>query len=229
MLFKPLLGAELSGSIGAITASRNKGGAFFRERVVPTNPGTPLQNVIRQFMGQLASRWTNTLSVGQRESWDVYALNVPLLNRLGESVNVTGLNMYQRSNVPRLQAGLSRQDDGPVTFNKGDFTAPTITSLTAPTAWSIAFDAADDWANEDGSAMLFFGSRNTGVAINYFKGPYRAFVVQLLGDLASPPSSPFTGVNPFQISTGNQCFLRVVVTRADGRLSEDTRLVTNAI
>lgn len=228
MIFKPFIAAQMSGSIGGITASHNRGGPYFRQRVVPVNPGTAPQTQVRNIFGQLAALWTNTLSVGQRESWDVYALNVPLLNPIGESRNVTGLNMYQRSNVPRQQSGLTRVDDAPTTFNLGDFTAPTITSFTAPTTLSLAFTEADDWVSEDGAAMLLFGSRDTGVAINFFKGPYRRYALQLLGDLASPPTSPFGGVNPFSITTANQVFLRAAVTRADGRYSLITRVAAIA-
>lgn len=229
MLFKPLLGAELSGSIGGITASHNKGGAYFRNRVVPTNPATPPQGIVRQLMGNLAARWAGVLSPSLRASWDTYALNVPLLNRLGESVNVTGLNMYQRSNIPREQNGLARVDTAPVIFNLGDFTAPTVATLTVPTAMSINFTITDAWVGEDGAAMLFYGSRQQNESILFFKGPYRQYVAQLLGDLAAPPTSPFAGVHPFTVAAGNKAFLKVSVTRADGRLSQVQRLEAVAV
>ncbi len=229
MLFVPTIGAQLSGSIGGITASHNAGGTYFRQRAVPTNPATPFQVIPRQLMGELASRWTNTLTQLQRDAWILYASNVTILNRIGVSINVSGLNMYQRSNIPRLQAGLPRVDSGPTTFNLGEFTAPTIASLTAPTALSLNFDITDDWVGEDDAAMLIYGSRAKGPAIVFFKGPYRALATQLLGDLAIPPTSPFAGVMPFVQSAPNKGFIRVQVTRVDGRLSEDLRLEAIAV
>lgn len=229
MLFKPLIGAELSGSIGGITASHNKGGAYFRSRVVPVNPATPAQGIVRQLMGTLAARWAAILSPAQRDAWDTYALNVPLLNRLGESVNVTGLNMYQRSNIPREQNGLARVDNAPTVFTLGDFTAPTVASLTPPTAMSLNFTVADGWVSEDGAAMLIYGSRQQNQSILFFKGPYRQYVLQLLGDSGVPPASPFAGVHPFVVAAGNKAFLKVSVTRADGRLSQVQRLEVVAV
>lgn len=229
MLFKPLLGAELSGSIAGITASHNKGGAYFRNRVIPVNPATPQQGIVRQLMGNLASRWAGVLAPSQRDTWDTYAANVPLLNRLGESVNVTGLNMYQRSNIPREQNGLPRVDSAPIIFNLGDFTAPTIASLTSPTALSLNFEATDTWVSEDDAAMLIYGSRQQNESILFFKGPYRAFATQLLGEVAIPPTSPFAGVMPFNTGAGNKAFIKVSVTRADGRLSQVQRLEVVAI
>ncbi len=229
MLFKPLIGAELSGSIGGITASHNKGGAYFRSRVIPTDPASPFQGIVRQSLGNLAARWSGLLSQSARDAWDLYAANVPLLNPLGESINVTGLNMFQRSNVPRQQNGLPRVDVAPSIFNLGDFTAPTVVSFTSPTALSLTFTEADDWVSEDDAAMLIYGSRAQNASINFFKGPYRAYVTQLLGEVAIPPTTPFAGVNPFSVAIGNKVFLKVSVTRADGRLSQVQRLEAVAI
>lgn len=228
MLFKPLLGGELSGSIGAITASHNKGGAYLRNRVIPTNPATAPQTVVRTLLGTLASFWTSGLSAAQRTAWEVYAANVPLLNPLGDSREVTGLNMYQRSNVPRLQNGLPRVDDGPTTFTLGTFTDPVINTLVAPNAVGISFTEADDWVTEDDAAMLIYGSRDTGFGINFFKGPYRKYEAQLLGDVGAPPTTPFAGVNPFVFTAGNKVFLKIAVSRADGRYSLVTRLTAIA-
>lgn len=224
MKFKPLIGAELSGSIGGITASHNLGGAYFRSRVVPVNPASPEQALVRQIFGNLAALWTNTVTASQRAGWADYAANVTILDALGESINITALNMYIRSNTPRIQNGLPRVDAAPVIFNLGDFTAPTIISMTSPSVLSLGFDVTDAWVSEDDAAMLVYGSRNTGVAINFFKGPYRKYPIQLLGNNAMPPTSPHAGTNPFNLSAGNKSFLKVSVTRADGRLSQTQRL-----
>ena len=218
MLFKSQLVTEVSGSVGGLTGSHNLGGMYFRARATPTNPNTPQQQVIRSAVGQLVALWTNTLTELQRALWRFYALNVPLLNPLGEPINVTGLNMYVRSNVSRLQAGEPRQDDGPSVFNLGDFTTPTITVDEAPDTIDVTFDNTDDWANEDDAAMLVYASRPQNPSIVYFKGPYRlAGVVQ--GDATTAPTSPATIALPFQIVAGQRIFARIAVSRADGRLS----------
>lgn len=229
MLFKGLIATQLSGSLDGVTASRNKGGTYFRQRAIPVNPGTAPQTQVRSIMGQLAALWTNALTAIQRSSWETYAENVPLVNRIGESITVTGLNMYQRSNIPRLQNGLPRVDSGPTVFNLGDYTAPTITSFTAPTVLSLAFTVADAWVSEDDAAMLVYGARDTGIGIVFFKGPYRKYPIQLLGNNAIPPTSPHAGTHPFVVSVGNQAFLKVAVTRADGRYSQITRLSAIAV
>lgn len=229
MKFKPVLGSELSGSIGGITASHNLGGAYFRNRVVPTNPNTVQQQAIRSSVGQLTSLWLNTLTGAERVAWDLYAANVPLLDALGEPINVSGLNMYVRSNVPRLQAALPRQDAAPSTFNLGDFTAVSVSSLSEATQnVNVEFTEGDDWVTEDNSSLLVWCSRAQNPSINYFKGPYR-FSGQVAGEVAVPPTTPEAIAPAFAFVAGQLVFFRFAVTRADGRYSLSQRIFQTAV
>jgi hypothetical protein len=223
MLFKPLIGAELSGSLGGIVASHNKGGAYFRVRSVPVNPNTPFQQVIRTAQADLTVRWTDNLTQVQRDAWITYAENVELPNRIGAMGPISGLSMYVRSNVSRAQTGLPRQDAAPIIFNLGGFTAPTINAITGSTdLLSLNFTVTDDWVNEDDSAMLVYTSRPQNETVVFFKGPYR-FAALIAGDLAIPPTSPADIALAFGATAGQRVFIRVIVSRADGRLSADFR------
>lgn len=219
MKFRPLIGTDLSGSIGGVTASHNRGGAYFRNRAIPVNPNTVFQQAVRGFLADLTSLWNNTLSPAQRAAWDLYALNVPLPDAIGDPRNIGGLGMYIRSNVPRLQVALPRVDDGPTVFNLGDSTNPSFdTFLAVSNVFNVNFTAADAWANEDDAAMLISSSRSTNATINFFKGPYRA-VAPILGNLALPPTSPVVTLAAFSIEIGNRTFIQTRVSRVDGRLS----------
>ncbi len=220
MKWKSALVTSASGSVGGLTASRNAGGAYYRARVVPTNPNSTFQQAVRAAMSNLTSRWLSTLTDAQRAAWKAYSDNVPLIDRLGDPRNVGALPMYIRSNVPRIQAGLSIVDDGPTTFNLGDFTAPSFTATVLGTAIGTVFTNADEWANEDGAAMLVFQSRAQSPSINYFKGPYR-LAGQVLGDSGTPPTSPQADAAVFPFAADQRVYFRAVVTRADGRLSSD--------
>jgi hypothetical protein len=222
MKCRPLLADAMSGSVGGLVASHNRGGTYFRQRATPVNPGSTYQDLVRQILAQLTSLWQTVLTQDQRDAWDAYAANVTLPDRLGDQRNVGGIAQYVRSNVPRLQAGLTRVDDGPTVYNLGDFTLPTIASITAPTALSLGFTTGDDWVSEDGAAMLVFGSRGQNASINYFKGPYR-FAGSIDGDSGTPPTSPAAITLPFVLTAGQKGFIKYAVTRADGRLSTSFR------
>lgn len=226
MLFDSAIISRGSGSLAGLTASRNRGGNYFRARAMPTNPNTVFQQTVRSFMADLSSRWASVLTRAQRDAWDLYALNVPLTGPLGNPRNVGGLGMYQRSNVSRLnaqEATILRIDDAPTIFNLGDFTLPVVDSAseTADTL-SISYDNTDDWANEDDAAMLISVSRPDNESINFFKGPYR-FAAAVLGDGTTPPTSPEVVDAPFPFALGQRLFVFIRVARADGRLSASFR------
>lgn len=219
MKLKSALITQASGSIGGLTASHNRGGLYFRARTVPTNPNSPQQQAVRAYVADLTSRWNNVLNVGQRGAWDLYATNVELPDTLGEPRNVGGIAHYVRSNVPRLQAGLDRVDNGPSIFNLGDFSPPMLSTFLAASDDFVAdFNPADVWCDESGSAMLFLASRPANPTVNYFKGPYR-YCGSIEGDDVTPPSAPATITAPFPFELDQRIFVQARVTRADGRLS----------
>lgn len=218
--------SDVRGSIGGQTYSRNRTGAYIRNRTVPINPGSPFQSAVRALVAQLSNAWVTVLTADQRAAWDAYADAVHLPNSLGELRNVGGLGMYVRGNVARLQAaetGLTRVDDGPLDLTVGDYTPPQIDNASAAAGtFGVIFTPADQWANESGSAMTVYASRPQNASVNYFKGPYR-FAGVILGDDTVPPTSPASINAPFPFSEDQRLFFRVNVTRDDGRLGAEFR------
>jgi hypothetical protein len=221
--FKSPIITQASGSIGGATYSRNRGGMYIRARAVPTNPNSPQQQTVRTAVAALVNAWNNVLTPAQRLVWDTYAENTPVLNTLGEPVNVGGLGMYIRGNVPALQAGLARIDDGPTVFNTGEYTEPVVGAISAGgNTMSLAFTNTDAWASEDDAAMLVLISRGQNPSKNYFKGPYR-YAGKIDGNSGAPPASPASIDLPFAVAVGQKVFCQVRVVRADGRLSAPFR------
>lgn len=102
-----------SGKIGGTVYSRNKGGAYFKNWVVPTNPQTAKQTAQRTLLSQKSEAWRN-LTDGQRQSWATYADSNPILDRLGNSIVLSGAQAYIRININRTNAGDSAtQSDTP--------------------------------------------------------------------------------------------------------------------
>lgn len=223
-LFQSGIITASSGSLGGLTFSHNRGGMYVRARVVPVNPNTPLQGVVRQQMANLTNRWANILTPAQRDAWDTYAENVLLPGPLGDPRNVGGLGMFIRNAVPRAVAGVVAVDDAPTIFDTGGYTPVTAPTATdAGDVLGFAYTNTDLWANEDDSHMLVFASRPQNPGINYFTGPYQ-FAGAIDGDAITPPTSPAVITSPFAFSVGQRVFFRVVVTRADGRYSNTQRL-----
>jgi len=172
-------------------------------------------------MAQLSNFWVNVLSATARAEWDTYGTIVGATDPLGDQIPLSGLNAYQRSNVPRMQSGLGRVDVAPVIFDRGEYTLPTFSVQAAGDTVTVAFTSTDAWASQVGSSMLVYASRPVNPSIVYFKGPYR-FAGRING-AATPPTSPAIIALPFPCATTQKVFVRVTVSRVDGRLAPPFR------
>jgi hypothetical protein len=224
MIFKSPLLSQASGSLAGNVFSHNQGGMYMRARATPTNPNTEAQQAVRDGMRNAVFTWSNTLSDGQRDGWNTYAFNTPTFNRLGEATHKTGQQMFIRGYVPRAQAALGTPTTAPIVFNLGDFTPPTV--LVADVSMqqiSFGFNAGEEWATENGSALLVYMGRPQNATRIYGKGPYQ-LASMVLGDSMTPPTSPHTFAPLFAFALGQRIFLKFTATRLDGRLSSPTMM-----
>lgn len=223
MKFYSQVYSSVSGSVGGLTYAHNQGGMYARARAIPTNPNSTQQQSLRNAMGNLTTAWNQTLTSAQRLAWSVFATNVPLLDKLGQSRTISALAWYVKANSIRLQSGLSRIDTAPVVWELGTLTLPVLTLTPSAATASLAFNNSDAWANEVGGAMLVYASRPQNPSINFFNGPYR--YAGRINGAATPPTSPATITLPFVTGpAGTQLFMKVVAVRADGRPSSPFRL-----
>lgn len=216
--------SQASGSIGGITYSHNRFGLYTRSRITPTNPQTGFQTQVRNAMSSLADRWVNVLTQAQRDAWTLYADNVPVLDKLGQSINLTGMNMYIRSNVPRVQfdqiasVTVPTVDAGPTNFSLAETDPTAAMVMTAPQAGAISFDTGLPWVGEDDAFLLPYSGRPQNASIDFFKGPYR-LCLPVEGDSITPPTSPGSNTSLYVYTAGQKCFSYARISRADGRLS----------
>jgi hypothetical protein len=219
----PLLMTSMSGKVGGIVASHNKGGGYFRQRSVPVNPQSSAQQLVRGFLSSLAPRWSNTLTDTQRAEWDNYAANVLVTDRIGQEIQLSGVNWYVAGNALRLRAGYSPVDDGPATLALAELTEPSVSNISAGSAtMDIAFDDTDTWANEDEGTLLVFMSRPTSPGRSAPVGGFQ-YAGQIDGDGTTPPTSPVSIPTPFPLSAGQRVFVRMIAVSADGRKSPQFR------
>ena len=227
MLFKSQIFTQVSGSVGGLTFARNRGGLYTRGRVIPTNPNTPSQVAARDAMSTLVDAWTLQLTQSQRDAWDTYAKNTPVVNVFGDPKLLTGQQMYIRSNQPRVRNGEARVDNGPSTFDLGTFTTPAITiSAASPSDVNVAFTDTDAWANLAGGFLFVGISRQQNPSINFFKSPFRALGT-VIGD-PSPPTTPETFISDFAYALANKAFATFRASQSDGRLST-TQIVSTIV
>jgi hypothetical protein len=210
---------QMAGSIAGNVFARNRSGNYARARTVPVNPNSSNQQAARNAVSTAVTRWANTLTAAQRTAWSLYAANVAMLNRLGESINLSGFNHYVRSNSLLLRNGETPVDAGPT-----DFSLPETDSLfsvagsEATQLLTVTFDDALAWASEDDGFMMIFMGMPQNAQINFFAGPWNLAGV-IDGDLAIPITSPQTMTAPRIITQGQRVWVYARIVRADGRVS----------
>lgn len=217
MKYTSAIASTGSGSMGGATASRNKGGQYFRRRAIPTNPSSTRQQVLRNGLAGLTQAWSNTLTSPQRASWVTYAANVPTTDALGQTINLSGINWYVAANQVRLSAGKTVVAPGPTTFTLADLSPVSVTGVASTSIATVTFNNADAWAIAVGGGLVMQFSRPQSAGITFFKGPFR--VGFTINGAVSPPTSPATGTIPFVGAAGNQVFWQARAFNPDGRIS----------
>lgn len=214
---------QISGTLDGVVYSRNRFGGYARRYASPVNPNTGRQAAVRNTFQELTEHWNTTLTSAQREAWTLYGDSVPVLDRFGASINLTGFQHYLRSNTVIVQCGLTRVDDGPTTFalpeTDGTFAA---SASEATQEIEITFDDTADWVDETGAAMPIYGGRPQLATRNFFRGPWR-FTDSVDGDDSTAPTSPATVTSAYTITEGQRLWVYGRILRADGRLSDPFR------
>lgn len=213
----------MAGSIAGTTFARNRYGSYARARTKPVNPNSSAQQAVRNALADLTTRWSATLSAAERTAWNLYAANVVMLNRLGESINLSGFNQYIRSNSLLLRSGETLVDAGPTTFELPSQDGTFAIAISEATQLiSITFDVDQAWNNEDDGHLFVFMGTPQNAQRNFFDGPWNLAGV-LDGSTASPLASPQTLACPFVATEGQRIWCYARAMRADGRVSNPFR------
>lgn len=184
--------ADGSGKLGGLVMARNMGGLYLKAFASPTNPNTALQQEVRSIWSVLANAWWDVLTVIQRDAWDDLALANPQINKLGQTITISGMNMYVMFNQQRLVADKAREDGAPISFLK----SAADTAFTLDDADSGGqtieglFNDGADWTVLDEGALLLFLGKPVSPGRSRFHGPWRTLGV-IDGNSITAPTSPF--------------------------------------
>jgi len=211
---------QMSGSIAGTTHARNRFGNYCRARTKPVNPRSSRQSAVRSLVMMLAEQWRESpMTDNIRLAWQVYANSVNWTNALGESVTLTGFNMFIRSNIARITAGLDLVTAAPVDLGlpSGDETL-VFTAFESTQKINITFDDTADWCTEDDAAMSIEMGCPQSPSHGFFNGPWR-FSDVLLGVAPGGIASPQAIDPAWALVGGQKIWVRAKVIRADARCS----------
>lgn len=200
----PLVG-QISGSIGNIVYSSNKGGTYMRNRVIPKLAIGEYAAAAKARMTQVSQSWQYQ-SDARKIAWKEWAKGRPILNALGQSRIVPGHVAYNRCNITMLVCGWEMISDPPVippTY------APTTLVLNADIGvgtFDITFAPAPCAA--DGRLMVW-AALVSSKGIHYVENLYKLVAVSPLAQ-TSPYDIQAAVTERFGVITvGQVLFVRV--------------------
>ena len=222
---------QMSGSIAGNTFARNRFGNYARARTKPVNPRSPRQMGARTAVMMLAEQWRESpMTDVIRTAWQTYANSVDWLNKLGETVTLTGFNMFMRANTLLLRAGKAIVTAAPVDLGRpgGDPTMVISALSAAAQTFTLTFDDGFDWCSEDDAYLIVDAGSPQNRTRNFFNGPWR-FNNEIIGSNGVPIVSPIVAksIVAWTAIEGQKIWFRFSIIRADGRVS--TKFADQAI
>lgn len=216
MLIRFGLGGQISGSVAGVVAGHNKGGQYLRNRSIPTNPRSERQQTVRAAFGAAAITWRN-LTGGQKAAWEGYANQTPLLNRIGESITVSGFNMYVRVAAYSGGIGISVSPIAPIEPGLSTIGVVTSASLSAADGMTLVTSGAD--ATLTNGCLLQYGPA-LSPGVSFFNGPYSLFAIDSMLGTGFVDVAQVTPGRYGLPLVGERRPIRVRAMDASGRLSD---------
>lgn len=113
MLFTSQLVTAVSGSVGGLTGSHNKGGMYFRARAVPTISTTGPALASKARLATASAHFAG-LSQAERDSWTRAGTVRPEINALGATKILSGIALHNRIHTRMVLAGDTPIDTAPI-------------------------------------------------------------------------------------------------------------------
>jgi len=220
MLWKPTIGADLSGKLltddlafmggpSSVTAYLGHETPVLRETQNKPQTDTPLQLGLRAAMTSLATTWTTTMTPVQRATWEP-------LRRPGEDARHAFFRrnlVSQASGVPTTIVATAGDSDEPL------FTDPSFLVSSIGSIWTISMFFALDpsWSDNIRAFLYLRCSRDWPLSQTRFHVPIRRVGVQR-GNVPPPPSprnfpNPWGPPVPVRVRLFYSCYA------TDGRVS----------
>lgn len=174
------MAAAISGSMGGTTFAHNKGGPYIRARAIPTNPASAKQLNARARLSTYSQLW-QTLTSAQRQAWQEWARQNPVVNTLGHVVQLSGQQAYIQLNTRIALAAGTAISTPPIIPAPPAFTAAAQDGDIGTGDTDLTFAAAV----ASGNMVWLIGAVLNSAGRAYVENLYR-FVAVSTADQTSP-------------------------------------------
>lgn len=173
--------SEMRGKLNGSVFSRNRGGAYIRNKVTPLNPQTIFQVGVRSFFTTLTQAWRG-LAAAERAAWNSAVANFVGTDIFGDSLTLSGANLHQRLNLNLLNIGEPAITTPPVPAPVIPFA--TMTLAVSEGGGTVAIAYTDVILATD--TVLVFMTPGVSPGREFVKNDYR-----LIGVMEAADVTPF--------------------------------------
>jgi hypothetical protein len=171
--------ADMRGKINGTVHSRNRAGAYMRNKVTPVNPQTSYQSAVRNRLTGRAQAWRG-LTQAQRDAWNAAVSNFKKTNIFGQLRTPSGINLYNRINMNLLNIGASVITDPPLPSAVQALTTLSVAASEGGGTINLTFTpalAAD-------SLMVVEATEPLSAGVSFAKNQFRQIDILNTADLS---------------------------------------------
>lgn len=202
------------GKIGGHVSSKNRAGSYLRTKVVPVNPQTASQSLVRSFVSTLSRAWAG-LAEAERGAWNAAVEAWKRTDVFGDLKSPSGFNLYMRLNLNLLGIGESALDTPPAPADTPNLESITLSGV-AGTSLSLAYVDGTVTAAQE---VIVEATAGMSAGKTYAKNAFRK-IASFAGGTVSPfvATSAYTTKFGSVPAAGNKVFFRVkTITIATGQ------------
>lgn len=180
--------AAASGSVAGMTFSRNRYGAYMRNKAIPVNPDTPHQQSARAALAAISQNWRG-LTAAQRLQWQTWAQINPFIDSLGNAQVLQGNAAYIKLNALLAASGNVWITAPPVADAPDALVTVAVTPDATLGTCSIAFTATPLDADD---LLVIRAAVLNSIGVNYVSNLYK--LVEFSAKAQASPIDIFTNL-----------------------------------
>jgi hypothetical protein len=162
---------KIAGKVGTGVYATNRGGPYLREKVTPANPNTSYQQTARGYLSTASAAW-KTRTDGERLSWEVLAVQLKAMNRVGIEYTRSGFSAYVQCYCNALITGGT-----PLTTAPALLFGATLTSMSATVTAGVVTAVFAPSPVPTGNKMVARATSAVSQGRNFVKNFYRKIKV----------------------------------------------------
>lgn len=199
--------ADMRGKINGSVHSRNRAGAYMRNKVTPVNPQTVYQTAVRNRLTGRAQAWRGISQIA-RDAWNAAVSNFQKTNIFGQLRTPSGINLYNRLNMNLLNIGEAVILEPPLPSSVESLSSVSVVADDSANSVTVTFAPPITAA----SKIILEATEPLSPGISFAKSQFRQIAV-----LDSTNTSPYVasanytakfGATPVE---GSKIFIRLTV------------------